>query len=342
MSITIFSIIDSMKSFLDRYIFKDYLYLVIFVLIETIEEGGIQRAMDYLPEMINALWIIAVLIYVLIPRFLYKGKYFRFFLFYALSIFGGIIIMEAIIEGDGGLGDAFTWFAIEHEGPDLLANSGLIALLKLAMDYRKRQTRLVQLEKEHAESEVKFLKSQLNPHVLFNNLNNIYSFALHRSERTPEMILKLADIMRYMLYESNQELVELDQELEYVKSYIELQKIQLEGRAEIIFEVEGETTDLRIAPMMLISFIENCFKHSSESKTDGLRIIIRIEVHNHTLNLYTENSFEKKESKDALDIGGIGLNNVKRRLDLIYPDRHDLIIKELSQLYIVNLSLELE
>jgi len=332
-----------MKASIQRYLFKDYIYLVVFLIFTYIEHDGGRYLLEYMPETLNMLWIIVLLIYLLIPRYLYKGDYLKFAVFYALAIFLGIFIMETFLEEDGSFGDAFTWFAIEHEADDLFLSSAMIGALKLVVDYGKRQNRLIKLEKEHAESEIRFLKSQLNPHVLFNNLNNIYSFALHKSEHTPEMILKLADIMRYMLYESSQDRVKLKQELDYVRNYIELQKIQLEGRGEVIFEVEGDTESQEIAPMMLISFIENCFKHSAESKTDGLRIIIKLEVDEEHLELYTENGFEKRDSdpEELLGVGGIGLKNIQRRLELIYPEKHQLIIKELSELYIVSLSIDL-
>ncbi len=331
-----------MKSFAERYLLKNHSYLLAFLLLALFRQGGWRYFQNHIPEILNSLWIVAVMIYILIPNLLYQGKYLRFILFYALSLYIGIFLMEVLIEG-GALGDAFTWFAIEHEGADLLINSGIIFALKMAFDYGKRQNRLIQLEAEHTESELRFLKSQLNPHVLFNNLNNIYSFALHESKHTPEMILKLADIMRYMLYESHQDLVDLEQELAYVENYIELQKIQLEGRGEILVEIDGDVKGLKIAPMMLISFIENCFKHSAETKTDGLRIIIKIETQGDSIELYTENSFDEADpgTEKSLEVGGIGLKNVQRRLDLIYPDKHQLIIKELKQLYIVNLSIDL-
>lgn len=334
-----------MKSFLERYVFKDHLYLVVYVLIFLLDDDNFEHLfMEHMGELLNGLWIVALLIYWLIPRYLNKSKYLKFFLFYALAIYAGIFIMEVIIEEDATLLDAFEWFAIEHEAPFLIGHTGSIALIKVAIDYGKRQNELTTLQKEKAETEALFLRSQLNPHVLFNNLNNLYSFALHNSEHTAPMILKLAEIMRYMLYEANQDRVPLTKELDYVQSYIGMQEIQLEGRGEIIYEVHGKAEDLEIAPMMLISFIENCFKHSADTKTEDLRIIIRLEIDDRQLNLYTENSYEKQEDQEAekLNVGGIGLKNVERRLELLYPEKHELLVKELQQLYIVNLTIELD
>lgn len=333
-----------MKSFLERYVFKDHLYLLLYVVVFLLDEDSFEHMfLEHTGDFLNGLWIVLLLIYVLIPRFLNTSQYLKFLLFYALAIYGGIFIMEVVIEADAHLFDAFEWFAIQHEGPYLLGNTGIVGAVKIAVDYGKRQHELTLLQKEKAETEALFLRSQLNPHVLFNNLNNLYSFALHNSEHTAPMILKLAEIMRYMLYEANQDRVPLTKELDYVESYIGLQRIQLEGRGEIIFEVYGQTEGLEIAPMMLISFIENCFKHSADTKTEDLRIIIRLEVEGQKLNMYTENSFEKEQGREPerLDVGGIGLKNVQRRLELLYPEKHELLVKELQQLYIVNLTIDL-
>jgi len=333
-----------MKSFLEKYVYKDHLYLVLYVLVFLLDDDNFEHVIqEDLGDLFNGLWIVVVLIYWLIPKYLNQSKYLKFLLFYALAIYGGVFIMEVIIEADATIFDAFKWFSIEHEAPVLLGNTGIVAAVKIAIDYGKRQHELTSLLKEKAETEALFLRSQLNPHVLFNNLNNLYSFALHNSEHTAPMILKLAEIMRYMLYEANQDRVPLSKELDYVQSYIGLQQIQLEGRGEIIYEVHGEIEGLGIAPMMLISFIENCFKHSADTKTEDLRIIIRLEVDGKKLNMYTENSFEKQQDQEVekLSVGGIGMKNVARRLELIYPEKHELLVKELQQLYIVNLTIDL-
>lgn len=332
-----------MKAFLEKYVLRNHAYLLVVILLMAWESDGFLELADYIGETLNVMWIVAVVIYLLIPRYLNRAKYLQFFLFYLLAIYLGVFIMEVIIEDDTSFKDAFSWFALTHEGPELIGTTGLVIALKVVIDYGQRHNLMIRLQKENAETEAMFLKSQLNPHVLFNNLNNLYSFALHKSEHTAPMILKLAEIMRYMLYEANQEKVAVTKELSYVENYIELQKIQLEGRGEIIYEVHGEIDQLEIAPMMLISFIENCFKHSAETKTDGLRIIIRVEIKNGKIDLYTENSFEKPEQdeEDSLQVGGIGMKNVERRLELIYPEKHQLIVKELRQLYIVNLSIDL-
>lgn len=292
-------------------------------------------------DIVNSIWIQLVTLYFIIPKLFYLRKYLQALLAFIGVLLIGVLLMEFVIEGDGELADLFDLWTWTHELPSLFWPLLIVALMKIAIDMTWNQYLLVDLEKERTESEVKYLKSQLSPHVLFNNLNNIYSFALHQSEKTPTLILKLADVMRYMLYETREERVPLAKELEYMDSYIELQQTQLENRGELIYEKTGNPANKQIAPLMLISFIENCYKHSASS-SDKLKIIIQIEISDDSINLFTENTFTKKDDKrDELEEGGIGLRNVKRRLELLYPNQHTLMIKELKNLYIINLSIRL-
>lgn len=295
-------------------------------------------------EVFNLLWILIVAIYLLVPLLLYKRRYVLFFAGILITPLIGVVIMEIVIEGDAKLVDFLEVWTWAHELPMLIWPLLFTVLAKVAIDLTLKQNLLVSMEKERAQSEIKFLKSQLSPHVLFNNLNNIYSFALHKSKETPKLILKLSEIMRYMLYEAQKETVSLNQELAHVDDYVELQQIQLENRGELIYEKEGDFDNLHIAPLMLISFVENCFKHASATSIDDLKIIIQIEAIDNAVNIYLENSYHKKNEPDhekELEEGGIGLANVQRRLDLLYPDQHTLIIKELKNRYIVNLSIQL-
>jgi len=199
------------------------------------------------------------------------------------------------------------------------------------------------LEKEKVESELKFLKSQINPHVLFNNLNNIYSLALEQSEQVPKMILKLSQLMRYMLYDSNEQYVMLEKEMEYLRDFIELQKLRLDESALITLHIEGNTENKKIPPLLLITFVENSFKHSMKTTDKHIEIIIRLEIkgsklHFHTANTYSESEDDYTNGKR----GGIGLKNVTKRLDLIYGDNYQLKFYPNTEYYHVTLELELE
>ncbi len=193
------------------------------------------------------------------------------------------------------------------------------------------------LENEKLSAEVAFLKSQINPHFLFNSLNNIYSLAYQQSEKTPEAILKLSEIMRYMLQESNEVKVELSKEIRYLENYIELQKLRFKGDAHIIMTISGDYMQQSIVPLVLIAFVENAFKHGIASDPEHpIRIIITIETGK--LGFVVIN---KKSSQNKDDASGIGLNNVKRRLDLLYPGKYKLDISEDKILYNCKLVLDL-
>ena len=193
------------------------------------------------------------------------------------------------------------------------------------------------LENQRLTAELAFLKSQINPHFLFNSLNSIYSLAYQKSDNTPGAILKLSEIMRYMLYESNDNKVALEKELQYLQNYIDLQKIRFGKNAFIDFKIEGEVGDQRIVPLLLIAFIENAFKHGvANDAATAIQLLIRIDAT--TLYFFIRN---KKHANNRDAVGGIGLSNVKRRLDLLYPRKYSLEIRDEIDTYTCELSLVL-
>ncbi|MGY3215320.1 sensor histidine kinase [Mucilaginibacter sp. HD30] len=193
------------------------------------------------------------------------------------------------------------------------------------------------LENQRLTAELAFLKSQINPHFLFNSLNSIYSLAYQKSDNTPGAILKLSEIMRYMLYESNDNKVALEKELQYLQNYIDLQKIRFGKSAFIDFKIEGEVGDQRIVPLLLIAFIENAFKHGvANDAATAIQLLIRIDAT--SLYFFIRN---KKHANNRDAVGGIGLSNVKRRLDLLYPRKYSLEIRDEIDTYTCELSLVL-
>ena len=324
-----------MNSFMQRYQLINVGAILLSIIYSIIDEEPFE-------DIVNLIWIQVVVLYVIIPKFIYTRKYLKAILSILGILILGVLLMEMVIEGDGELDELLEPWTWTHELPGIFWPTLIVSLLKISVDLTIKQHLMVNLEKERLESETKFLQSQLSPHVLFNNLNNIYSFALHKSKQTPELILKLADVMRYMLYETKEPLVPLSKEIEHLDSYIELQQLQLENRGEVIVDKKGNPKGKFIAPMMLISFIENCFKHAASGSIDDLRVVIQIEILAEEINLYTENSYAREEpdEENQLQEGGIGLKNAKRRLELLYPKRHELIIKELNNRYIVNLSIK--
>ncbi|WP_259068363.1 sensor histidine kinase [Mucilaginibacter sp. X4EP1] len=213
----------------------------------------------------------------------------------------------------------------------------LSAVLKFIIDWFLNERIQRDLENQRLTAELAFLKSQINPHFLFNSLNSIYSLAYQRSETTPEAILKLSEIMRYMLYECNDNKVDLEKELQYLQNYIDLQKIRFGNKAYIDYKVEGKVEHQQIVPLLLIAFIENAFKHGvANNALTPIRLLIDVEDSH--LHFYMQN---KKHRNNRDEVGGIGLNNVKRRLDLLYPGKYNLDVRDETDTYTVELSLVL-
>ncbi|MEM1133574.1 MAG: histidine kinase [Pseudomonadota bacterium] len=196
----------------------------------------------------------------------------------------------------------------------------LLFAVRLLANRRYNERRLEALEKARAEAELQHLKAQINPHVLFNALNNIYSHALHKSDKTPELILKLADILRYMIYDCADDAVRLEKEIAFLSDYVDIQKMALDGRGSVDFRLQGDTADRQIAPFLLIPFVENCFKHSLDTLDQGIDIDIDVHMSDGRLQLECSNSFDPQAPQKPQHEGsqGIGLANVRRRLELLF------------------------
>jgi hypothetical protein len=218
----------------------------------------------------------------------------------------------------------------------ILLASGFI---KIALEWFKAEKRREELEKEKLNAELGFLKSQVNPHFLFNSLNSIYALANRKADETQTAILQLSQMMRYMIYESNTSTVALEKELDYLQNYIDLKKLRLTPNVRIHYVIEGEATGLQIEPMLLIPFVENAFKHGI-SYTQDCSIQIKISLMQHKLHLAVSNKVFRQQ---AAEVGGIGLDNVRKRLALLYPNQqHILHINQENNIYSVSLSISLK
>ncbi len=205
----------------------------------------------------------------------------------------------------------------------------------------KREQKMLELQNQVLMAESKLLKWQMNPHFLFNTLNNIYTLAQLRSDKTPYAIQRLSDMLRYVIYECNESFVPLQKELDYIRAYIELQLLKDSEISNVHYHFENENSKLKIAPLLLITFVENSFKHSNFQETDQGWIEIRVKTVGCELILSVRNSLTQF-TQTTDDAKGIGLNNVIRRLDLLYEDRYQLKIDEATDEYKVELKLILD
>ncbi len=198
------------------------------------------------------------------------------------------------------------------------------------------------IEKQHLESELNLLKAQLHPHFLFNTLNNLYALSLEKSGKTSEGIAKISELLRSVLYECNEPEIELEKEIQLIQNYIDLEKLRYDNRLKITFEVTGEIESKKIAPMLFFTFVENCFKHGSRNDPDKPFIFIKITVRNYEIVFFAENSVPQMKKHINENSDGIGLQNVQKRLELIYADNYNLNLENNRKTFVVNLVIKNE
>jgi LytS/YehU family sensor histidine kinase len=192
-----------------------------------------------------------------------------------------------------------------------------------------------QLKNERTEAELAMLKSKVDPHFFFNTLNNLYALAIKKSDETPKMIHKLSEIMRYTIYEGENEWVKLEREITYLEQYIEIHKIRYKKNVDVSFNKKIEVPNLNVAPLLFVMLLENAFKHGVESLTNNAFVKINLIATSNSITFNIENNFDPKRNVKK----GIGLKNLKRRLSLIYPKKHELVFSSKDDVYSVKLTL---
>lgn len=219
----------------------------------------------------------------------------------------------------------------------------LSTVLRVIMDWWNYQTEKQTLLTQSMQSELRFLKSQINPHFLFNTLNNLYALTLKKSDKAPEIVLKLSEIMRYMLYECNERRVLLSKEIQYIHNYLDLERLRQPKEADIIFTTEGNISEQMVAPLLFVPFLENSFKHGLNTHIQGGGFVrLKLSVSGDDLEFFIENSkAERIPRQDHPRSGGIGLTNVRQRLQLLYPENHTLIVQDEPHRYAVTLYLKM-
>ncbi|MBL7858642.1 MAG: histidine kinase [Cyclobacteriaceae bacterium] len=216
-----------------------------------------------------------------------------------------------------------------------------VGMLRFAVDWFEFEARKKEVENEKLTAELNFLKAQINPHFLFNTLNNLYYLAYTQSPNTTEVIDKLSKMMRYMIYDSNHPLVPLTKEIEYMQNYISLEKLRLNNQIPINFDISGNVDDIRIAPLIFITFLENAFKHGVTTNNPNAWVNIAIRLDGKKCEYTVENSKVAVVNAGHEGKSGIGLQNVNRRLELSYPNQYQLKVDEKPDVYKVQLNLTL-
>lgn len=294
-------------------------------------------------------------IYYLIPKFLKTGKY----LIYSILLFLDLLISPLIIIIGFAIAFEFDatvlreFFADKKIWAGTIYGSGVstiiyVMVLKLLKEWITSQKRAKKLEKENLETELKFLKAQFNPHFLFNTINSIF-FLIHKNQdKASDSLAKFSEILRYQLYECNEAKIPLQKEIAYLENYIELEMLRQESDLKITFNSEiqpenGEGKLAEIAPFVLMPFVENAFKHASKDLEGNYFIEIQLKKEKENLLFEVRNSTNSQfvKSEEAVKYGGIGLENVRRRLELVYPNRYELTIAEEENLFVCKLEVKI-
>jgi len=299
----------------------------------------------------TALWLplrmlyIYPLVYWLLPKYLLKEKYTQFSFIILLWIIAGWILNYLY---------RFYFFipVQEHFGLDNIVKdpwspgsffmttttAGCACIIVLFKHWTKKQQEWLQAEKEKVTAELQLLKAQVHPHFLFNTLNNIYSFSLENSPKTPGLIVKLSSLLSYMLYDCKAEQVPLEKEIDVMKAYVALEKERYANRLEISVNIEGDIKNKYIAPLLLLPFLENAFKHGTSEQLEKPWLSINVSVKQNALRCKIVNS---KNEFVPVSENGIGIQNVRKRLAILYPDKHELKLADEGDFFVVSLLLQL-
>ena len=277
-----------------------------------------------------------------VPRFLQKKKILLFVLCVIAAMififFARIKWIELVIYINEG---KYFNMPVLKMTKNIIRDYSVVALaicIYIIGDWRKKQQLNEQLIKAKAEAELKLLKGQLHPHFLFNTLNNIYSLALQKSDLTADSILKLTELLDYLVYWANKEKVALSKEVELLKSYLDLEKLRYGEKLQLNAEFSSINDKIKVSPLILLPFVENCFKHGGATAAGIFWINLKLKVYDNKFVFNIENSKKKKKNKTTN--GGVGLQNIQQRLSLIYPNLHHLEIDDNEDFFSVLLEVK--
>jgi sensor histidine kinase YesM len=279
---------------------------------------------------------------VLIPRYLIAGKQWRYFASLLVAVATVLLLFGVIFFLSDASPEtlAKTDPAIERVLPVIIVNAILLWLISIVSSILwTLYNRLKQTETEKLTAQVASLKSQINPHFLFNTLNNIYATALDASPRAADMVDKLSEMMRYTMNATQQESASLEDEIQYIDNFIQLQTVRLDSSVRVEYQRLTDVPALQIAPMLLIPFIENAFKHGVNAEQES-RIAIALTMNKTELQLRVVNR-KVNVQKDISERSGLGIDNTRHRLSLLYPSRHSLVIHDTEKEFSVSLCIEL-
>ncbi len=285
--------------------------------------------------------------YELIPNYLFRKRYAKFFLYLIYTLIVSFYIEMVTVMGIfivvSGL-NLQELYPANTNALFLIAGMYVVVFLgvaiKLVNQYNQNQLEIQKLKGEKTEAELKFLKTQLHPHFLFNTLNNLYSLTLEKSDEASEVVLKLSELLNYILYECNTDLVPIDREIEQMENYIELEKLRYGPRLELDFIRPGHLSPRKVPPMLFITLLENSFKHGVSKSMKNSWIKMDLSFEDKSLIFKIHNSKHKSDTSAAVVSGGIGLKNLENRLKLMYKESFEMKINQDASSFHVSLKLQ--
>jgi sensor histidine kinase YesM len=314
-------------------------------------------SIDSLVYLIPHAFLSYSLVYFVVPVYVLRNRYILtaisvvllFFVTAIISAFLGIFFLEHVrytfilantkLPFPKSLNGSF-YLALLAGLRGGITIGGIAASIKIMKHLYSKEQRNMQLQKEHIQSQLQVLKAQIHPHFLFNTLNNIYSYTQDTSPVASGLIMGLSDMLRYMLYECNQRLVPLKNEVEMLRNYITLEKIRYGNKLEVNLDILEQFDDLEIAPLLLLPFVENSFKHGASQMLDQPWLSLSITITGCNMDMKLVNGKAENYHSPG-NSAGLGMQNVQRRLELLYPGKHLLKIKDEEEVFIVDLKLEL-
>lgn len=349
-----------LKSTLIRSIFIHSLIWCFFILASLLQfyQSPFVLGMDFYVHWITVILLFYINYIYLVPKLLLQKNYLAYFLW----LFGIILVFATIKdlyfqpeikniqfartrplimkrEGFVHVRRAMPFLPLIMSSFFYLLIVAISITIKTLSEYYKNQKNRLIGETQKKTTELIYLRKQTNPHFLFNSLNSLYSLAYKKSDSLPDAIITLSELMRYMLYETDHEVVSLEKELKYISNYIELQKLRLNDIENIKINIHGETKDRFIEPLLLIVFVENAFKYGTDYK-GSTWVKILIEIRDYQLDFWIENKIGN-HPKDE-ENSGIGIKNIESRLELLYPNSHELNITTEAEKYKLHLILKLD
>jgi two-component system LytT family sensor kinase len=335
-----------------KVVYHTAFWLTLLILLIFLENGSFNLGITIIAQ-IGQVAFFMVLVYintmVLVPRYLSKNRI-AIYLVYLLILVLLVTFSRVVFE---------FWLYSDFSSmqSNLIYRNQIIyfflhlfiavasTLFVISIEWVRNEREKQELKTEQIQTELKFLKSQINPHFLFNILNSLYALTLKKPDMAPTMVIKLSEMMRYMLYECNEKRVPLDKEINYLRNYLDLERLRIGNKMDIELEVHGDLENKFIAPLIFINFVENAFKHGGiGAKNEKGHVRLDITVENQVIHFVLENSKRMKisNSQSMKPVGGIGLKNVQERLNLVYTNNYAINIREDDYIYSVDLSLLLD